>query len=99
MSTPSNEVKRLRRKATRKATRELINGYKENIGCVDCPFGTKHPCYVLDFDHLIAEQKIDNVSIMIKDEASIRRIFNEIKKCEVVCKNHHAIRTHKRRST
>jgi hypothetical protein len=75
--------------------RELINGYKESQGCVECK--CRHPHYLLDFDHLDGDKKINSISKMITAQASINKIMVEIKKCDVVCKNHHAERTHKKR--
>ena len=98
MSDPRRESINLRRQENRKAIRELINGYKENVGCKDCPSDSNHPHYLLEFDHIGLDKKIADVSRMIGNELSIHKIFKEIKKCEVVCRNHHAIRTHKRRN-
>lgn len=83
----------------RGAVRELVNGYKESKGCIECPSDKRHPHYLLDFDHLDASTKVSSISKMITDEVSIYKVMAEIQKCEVVCKNHHAIRTHNRRQT
>jgi len=93
----SREAINSQRGGARGAVRELVNGYKESRGCVDCPPEERHPHYLLDFDHLDADTKVSSISRMITDQISIQKIFIEIKKCEVVCKNHHAIRTHNRR--
>jgi hypothetical protein len=84
-----------RRSESRKMIRELINGYKESKGCAECK--TWHPHYLLDFDHLDGGTKSGTISRMITEQISINKIMIEIQKCEVVCKNHHAERTHKRR--
>lgn len=61
--------------------------------CTDC--NVRYPSYVLHFDHL--RDKIKNVSGMIRDAHSYETIQKEIEKCELVCANCHAIRTHNRR--
>lgn len=74
----------------RKKIKELINNFK-NIPCKDC--NQKYPHYVMDFDHL--KDKTFNISERL-GMVSIKKLLNEIKKCEVVCANCHRIRTWKR---
>lgn len=59
--------------------------------CVDC--GNEYPYYVMQFDHLgDKEYAIANlVNFNNRD-----KIDQEIAKCEVVCANCHAERTHRR---
>lgn len=59
--------------------------------CVDC--GEKD-IIVLEPDHL--RDKKFNVSTMIGAGYSWSRVLEELEKCEVVCKNCHARRTHGR---
>jgi hypothetical protein len=66
---------------------------KKKGKCVDCG-NTDYR--VLDFDHLPGNQKDDNVSVMWARNLSIKRIQQEIDKCELVCANCHRIRTHQR---
>lgn len=56
--------------------------------CVDC--GIKYPYYVMQFDHL--GDKEYTIARMITKSISL--IQKEIDKCEVVCANCHAERTH-----
>ena len=58
-------------------------------GCVDCG---NRDIRVLDFDHVRAP-KFDSVSSMVRRGLSVDVILAEIAKCEVRCKNCHAIAT------
>lgn len=63
--------------------------------CADC--GQSYPYYVMDFDHREGEIKTTEVTRLISTH-SIRRVQEEIAKCDVVCSNCHRVRTFKRRS-
>ena len=63
---------------------------KEELGCYDCK--EKYPHYMLDFDHLPEYEKIDSPT-QIFHKYSMAKAMEEIEKCEVVCRNCHAIRT------
>jgi hypothetical protein len=66
----------------------------KNRPCTDC--GIQYPYYVMEFDHLDADAKHFNVSAGVT-RASHERLLAEIAKCEVVCANCHAERTHQRK--
>jgi len=72
--------------------RTLINSYKE-VPCVDC--GGQYPYYVMQFDHL--GNKLFSIAKAVSRNLSLDSILSEIKKCDVVCANCHAIRTFERR--
>lgn len=72
--------------------RAWLIAYKESHPCTDC--GNFFPYYVMQFDHL----KDKYLGIARMWAHSLERIEQEIAKCELVCANCHAIRTHKRRS-
>jgi hypothetical protein len=61
--------------------------------CTDC--GIAYAYYVMQFDHLDAATKEFNIGV-IGPTASRERLIAEIAKCEVVCANCHAERTHQR---
>ena len=70
---------------------------KKNSSCVDCGFsGNKYPS-VLDFDHIGGIKKF-NVSEFGRHTNSLKRVKEEIQKCEIVCANCHRIRTMKRKA-
>lgn len=72
--------------------RNHVFAYKAERQCADCPDGTIWPAHVLQFDHVRGE-KIGNVSEMIGQGRPLEVIDAEMAKCDVVCANHHAMRT------
>ena len=80
-----------RNKQHRENIKNKIIKYKEETPCMDC--NQKYPSYVMDFDHRDPNSKIDNVASLIHVGAT-NKIFEEIKKCDLVCANCHRIRTH-----
>ena len=72
--------------------RAVVYALKEASPCLDC--GKKYPHYVMHYDHL--RDKMGDLAHMVQRE-SLTRILAEIEKCELVCANCHAIRTHVRR--
>ena len=59
--------------------------------CADC--GHRYPYYVMDFDHIGSNDKLDNIAAMAGRRHSVAGVLAEIAKCEVVCANCHSIRT------
>lgn len=77
--------------ARRRAKILAVVNEAKNKPCVDC--GIKYPPYVMDFDHLSDKE----FSIgAVKYSLSMKRLTEEISKCEVVCSNCHRERTHSR---
>lgn len=74
---------------SRAAGREIIREAK-NRPCADC--GTQYPYYVMQFDHLDPSEKSFAIGIAATRSPEVLRA--EIAKCEVVCANCHAERTH-----
>ena len=75
-----------------------LQGLQQKLGeyllehpCVDCG---NSDVRVLDFDHL--GDKFMDVTMMVKDGFSWPKILIEIAKCEVRCRNCHAIKTYER---
>ena len=65
----------------------FVQKYKRIFGkCVKCG-ETDHR--VLDFNHLDQSKKTAGVTQLAWNLASIKRIKNEIKKCEILCANCH----------
>lgn len=58
-------------------------------GCVDCG---NHDIRVLDFDH-VRDVKIASIARMVSNEVGLDTLRAEIAKCEVRCRNCHAIAT------
>lgn len=80
--------------AKRKKLYEIVNKIKE-APCKDC--NQVYPPYVMDFDHIDPSTKLNTISKMILCSSSLKKIMEEINKCEVVCSNCHRIRTYNRR--
>lgn len=71
----------------------VLQSIKEKNPCADC--GQKYPYYVMDFDHRDKEQKVADVSKLLRVKGTVA-VFDEIEKCDVVCANCHRMRTHRR---
>jgi len=80
-----SELKRQRR-------RNFLYSVKQTYGCEDCGYN-ENPV-ALQFDHLPEFDKINRISALTK--GNFTKLIDEIVKCEVVCANCHAIRTHQR---
>jgi hypothetical protein len=75
-----------------------IRGYLASVllvGCVDC--GTDD-IRVLEFDH-VRGTKLGSISVLMKAGKSLATIQDEVAKCEVRCRNCHAIATAARRGS
>lgn len=67
----------------------------KSIPCNDC--GGTFPKYVLHFDHKKPSQKIANISYLVRNwHCSPEYLLREMEKCDLVCANCHAKRTHRR---
>ena len=98
MAAVSLEAKAHQRRHT--AARKRIGGaaiaeIKVTAGCMDCPPGTVWPPEVLQFDHV---RGVKRGPIAGMGGHAAVTVLDEIAKCEVVCANHHAMRTQARRS-
>lgn len=88
---PVQKEKTVQRTRDRRSVNiKFVQQFKQDSMCVDC--GENYPYYVLHFDHL--RDKKFNISMMMN--RSLDEIKKEIEKCEVVCGNCHAYRTHAR---
>ena len=81
------------RKARMLVVTNKIGEYLSSHPCVGC--GNKD-IRVLDFDHTEGFEKISDISSLLRNYSSWETILNEIQKCEVRCKNCHAIITYER---
>lgn len=67
---------------------------KKSGPCHDCG-NSFHHCQ-MDFDHLEGHEKVANISRMVYDEVSRKKIEEEMEKCHLVCANCHRLRTWQR---
>ena len=79
----------------RERNREYVKQVKSAAACADCH--VSYPSYIMQFDHL-GKDKDRDVAALVASPVSLARLKAEIAKCEVVCANCHAERTHQRRS-
>jgi len=95
MSQLPEEKERLRiaSKRHKEKIRNKIRNIKESSPCKDC--GNKYPYYVMQFDHT-SDDKCFNIAGAV-GIINQNKIYKEIEKCDLVCGNCHAIRTHNRR--
>jgi hypothetical protein len=87
---PSHKQERIERSKRQKL--ELTawyREYKKTLRCEDC--GQDHPA-TLEFHHLNPTKKDFNVSRLIAQSTSLRRLKEEMAKCVVLCANCHRIR-------
>lgn len=73
-------------KERKRNIRKWLVGYKSHINCCVC--GETHPS-CLEFHHKDPSKKDLNISAVINQGWSIRRITTEINKCSVYCANCH----------
>lgn len=76
----------------RKSLSNLIRWYKEHIPCYDCH--NYYPWFVITFDHTDRGEKIDDIGNLIG--GGLKKLIDEIHKCDLVCLNCHKIRERKR---
>lgn len=69
--------------------KRIINEAK-NKPCEDCD--VPYPPYVMSFDHVRGKKLFGIATAIQKPSRSFERLRNEIKKCDVVCLNCHALR-------
>ena len=72
-----------------KRIKKWVDDYKTTRGCKNC--GYKEQSCALDFDHRDGEVKLFNVAAAIH-RGSIKRVQEEVAKCDVLCANCHRIR-------
>jgi hypothetical protein len=78
--------------------RQRVNDEKINRGhCIDCELEvTDENCPIFDFDHRPGEIKIERIAALVGQRREAEVISNEMNKCDLRCKNCHAIVTVKR---
>lgn len=75
----------------RKRRQRWLNWYKTKKGCEEC--GYNENGVALDFDHRDPSQKLFNVSSRSLT-MSLKRIFQEIRKCRILCANCHRVHSY-----
>jgi hypothetical protein len=85
-------IKRLKDRA--KTRRAAIRAAK-NKPCADC--GIQYDYWIMQFDHVTGKKSFNIGYGMWK--IGLKRILEEIAKCEIVCANCHADRTYRRQKS
>lgn len=91
---PSEKERILQNNRARRAEIDEFIRNRKAKPCVDC--GVEYPYYVMQFDHLSQSEKKFQIASS-RNLYTIQQIQEEIAKCELVCANCHAERTHSRR--
>jgi hypothetical protein len=86
-------AKRKKQRAYRQKAKAYVIDVKSTNHCKDC--GVHHPFYVLQFDHVRGVKEFD-LWRAGDSVCSLKRIQDEIDKCDIVCANCHSVRTYKR---
>lgn len=82
--------------ANKRKQRQVLRDKLKSKPCTDC--NQTFPPYCMDFDHIPElGPRLSSVGNIIQSAMDIKRVMEEIAKCELVCANCHRIRTHKRR--
>ena len=92
----NSDVYKLRASKRRRAYLDELKQFvrkAKDVPCADC--GVKYPYYVMQFDHVDPNKNFDIASVR-RRLLSIAVVAAEIARCEVVCANCHAERTHRR---
>jgi hypothetical protein len=77
----------------RRKMRKLVDEYKMAAGCAVCGFNESP--FALHLDHLVPSEKRNRgkAGRALEVSWSEKRIREELGKCQVLCANHHAIKT------
>lgn len=86
-------ARRDRQRARIAAARSWLAGLKRDVPCADC--GELFPTPVMHWDHIPGHVKLGEISDLVA-ERTRTIVLEELKKCELVCANCHAIRTSRR---
>ena len=78
----------------RQRNKAYVDNIKATTPCTDC--GRIYAPYIMQFDHVV-DGKRGAVANLVREGVSIQTLDAEIAKCELVCGNCHAERTHSRK--
>ena len=66
--------------------KNIVQSIKSSCSCAKC--GDTRG-YVLDFHHINPEEKEDSIARLTSNNSKLDRVYDEIKKCVVLCANCH----------
>lgn len=70
--------------------RKFVIRVKSKLSCMDCKQSYHHS--VMEFDHVRGE-KLFNIGNQGRNYVTMKKLKDEIRKCELVCANCHRMRT------
>jgi len=79
-----------RNRVVKQSANAFVASYLKTHPCVDCG---ENNILVLEFDHKDPSSKDGEVSVIITRSGSLKRLKEEISKCDVRCANCHRIKT------
>ena len=85
-NSESRSKKRALTERRRRKNKEWIHEQKRKSGCIECG---ERDSIVLDFHHRDSSDTVTSLAEMICRGFSIKRMQEEIEKCDVVCANCH----------
>lgn len=88
-------ARRKRQRDRMVAIRAWVSELKRDVPCADC--GGSFPGPVMHWDHLPGHIKVGEISVLAAERGRMI-VLEELKKCELVCANCHAIRTSRRKT-
>ena len=81
----------------RQRNRDYLNQIRSKAVCPDCGLSFPDKPWRMSFDHLPGFEKKADLSTMANQAVSLKRLDEEIAKCEVICLFCHSDRTQLRR--
>lgn len=90
-----NKSQHKQRSREQKEKKEAMLRELKRQPCMDC--GKSYTTCVMEFDHRDPSTKVEGVSTLLRS-ASMKRVLEEIEKCDLVCANCHKMRGHVRGS-
>lgn len=88
----NKETYKAKAKQYKKTLLDKKKEYLQSHPCVNCG---ESDHVVLHFDHVNPNDKVSEISTMIRNGTAWKNILNEIEKCQVLCANCHMRRTAK----
>ena len=80
------DLKKVQNKAQKYRVKEWVEDYKVEKGCAVCD-EIDYTC--LEFHHVDAETKENEISVMVNNKCSKEKLLAEMEKCIVVCASDH----------
>jgi hypothetical protein len=80
------EAQRQAQRRHRDKMRQWFSEFMKDKSCLKCPESTKE---CLDFHHIDPKTKKGQVTKLLRDYRSMKKVLEEIEKCVILCANCH----------